>query len=163
MEEDQKMSNQKFILLGDVDAGKTSLCNALYKYEKSAIKTQQVEYIGKNALDLPGEYVAIPHMRMALLSALSKAKCILYVEPADDSSKKTLSNDFLSSLENKIIVGVITKIDQAHINKEAAYTELKRLGICEPIFEVSIHNEASIDKLRQWLISQDLITLSKGA
>lgn len=163
MEKGQKMENQKFVLLGDVDAGKTSLCNALYQHETPAIKTQQVEYVGENAVDLPGEYTTIPHMRMALLSTLNEARCILYVEPADDSSKKTLSNDFLSSLENKILAGIITKVDKPNMNKEAAYTELKRLGICAPIFEVSIYDEASINPLRQWLMRQELITVKQGS
>ncbi len=152
------MKHKKFVVIGDVDAGKTSLCAALLNKQERITKTQQVEHVNKHIMDVPGEYTSIPHMRMALLSTLQQADAIIYVEPCDGSSKHAQPNDMLKSLENKTLIGVISKIDVSNANIPAAKQELQRLGIVSNIFEISIHQEETIENLRKWLLDQGFLS-----
>ena len=56
----------KFMLIGEIEAGKTTLLNALFGKDEEARKTQAIEFEG-NGMDTPGEYFSHPRLYSALL------------------------------------------------------------------------------------------------
>ena len=76
------MDGVRFMLIGDVGAGKTTLINALFGRCEEARKTQAIEYEGCG-MDTPGEYFSHPRLYSALLSSAPDVETLVYVHPAD--------------------------------------------------------------------------------
>ena len=72
----------QFMLIGEIEAGKTTLINALFGKDETARKTQAIEYEG-NGMDTPGEYFSHPRLYSALLCSAQAMSTLVYVHPAD--------------------------------------------------------------------------------
>ena len=143
-------NNGKFMLLGEVGAGKTTLINALCDKRESARKTQAVEFEG-NGLDTPGEYLAHPRFFSALLCTAQEVDTLVYVHPADRSQCR-LPPGFMDVYNGKYVIGVITKTDLPEARPQEAQELLRANGVHGPIFHVSSSDPASLQPLKALLM-----------
>ena len=147
------MDGVRFMLIGDVGAGKTTLINALFGRCEEARKTQAIEYEGCG-MDTPGEYFSHPRLYSALLSSAPDVETLVYVHPADGEQCR-LPPGFLEVYAGKRIVGVITKTDLPDARPEAAEALLRGHGITGPIYRVSPAEPAALSVLRRLLLGEN--------
>ena len=147
------MDGVRFMLIGDVGAGKTTLINALFGRCEEARKTQAIEYEGCG-MDTPGEYFSHPRLYSALLSSAPDVETLVYVHPADGEQCR-LPPGFLEDNARKRIVGVITKTDLPDARPEAAEALLRAHGITGPIYRVSPAEPAALSVLRRLLLGEN--------
>ena len=147
------MDGVRFMLIGDVGAGKTTLINALFGRCEEARKTQAIEYEGCG-MDTPGEYFSHPRLYSALLSSAPYVETLVYVHPADGEQCR-LPPGFLEVYAGKRIVGVITKTDLPDARPEAAEALLRAHGITGPIYRVSPAEPAALSVLRRLLLGEN--------
>jgi ethanolamine utilization protein EutP len=147
------MDGVRFMLIGDVGAGKTTLINALFGRCEEARKTQAIEYEGCG-MDTPGEYFSHPRLYSALLSSAPDVETLVYVHPADGEQCR-LPPGFLEVYAGKRIVGVITKTDLPDARPEAAEALLRAHGITGPIYRVSPAEPAALSVLRRLLLGEN--------
>lgn len=140
----------KFMLIGEIEAGKTTLLNALFGKDEVARKTQAIEYEG-NGMDTPGEYFSHPRMYSALLCSAQDMATLVYVHPADRSTCR-LPPGFLEVYAGKNIVGVITKTDLPEARPDAVEAMLREHGIRGEIFRVSRSDGRSLLALKEVLL-----------
>ena len=106
------------MLIGEIEAGKTTLINALFDKDETARKTQAIEYEG-NGMDTPGEYFSHPRLYSALLSSAQDMDTLVYVHRADRDTCR-LPPGLLDVYLNKRVIGVITKTDLPDARPDAA-------------------------------------------
>ena len=147
------MDGVRFMLIGDVGAGKTTLINALFGRCEEARKTQAIEYEGCG-MDTPGEYFSHPRLYSALLSSAPDVETLVYVHPADGEQCR-LPPGFLEVYAGKRIVGVITKTDLPDARPEAAEALLRAHGMTGPIYRVSPAEPAALSVLRRLLLGEN--------
>ncbi|CAH0990445.1 hypothetical protein SIN8267_00537 [Sinobacterium norvegicum] len=140
-----------FVLVGEVDAGKTSLLMNLLEVDGTAVKTQAVEHYRNNIIDTPGEYISRRSYYGPLLTALIGIDTILYLHPSNSRSL-CMPIDLLHVYANKRIVGVITKTDLEDADIEFSKRLLVDHGIKEPIFEISQKDQETIVALKNFLM-----------
>jgi len=138
---------KKFMLIGSSQVGKTTLIQMLKKHDIKYKKTQSVERI-ENFIDVPGEYIEIPHYYRALLVTSYDADMIILVQGADE--EQSMFPPRFASAFNKKAIGVVTKIDLNEDTTEIEH-QLREAG-AEKIFRTSSKNESSVDELRDFLI-----------
>ena len=97
------------MLIGEIEAGKTTLINALFGKDEEARKTQAIEFEG-NGMDTPGEYFSHPRLYSALLCSAQDMSTLVYVHPADRDTCR-LPPGFLDVYSGKQVIGVISKTD----------------------------------------------------
>lgn len=146
----------KFMLIGEIEAGKTTLINALFGKDEVARKTQAIEYEG-NGMDTPGEYFSHPRLYSALLCSAQDMDTLVYVHPADRDTCR-LPPGLLDVYLNKRVIGVITKTDLPNARPDAAEALLRQYGIHGAIYRISSHDAASIDALKRVLFGAYEIT-----
>jgi ethanolamine utilization protein EutP len=138
------------MLLGAVDAGKTTLFNLLYGREESARKTQAIEF-EDSGIDTPGEFFSHPRLYHALINTSSDVDVLVYVHSCD-SDECRLPPGLLNVYGGKRLVGVITKTDLPGCDLGRAEGLLRRAGSFDPIFHVSNRYPDSIAPLKQYLL-----------
>lgn len=138
--------------VGEVDAGKSALIDALIDQETQTGKTQAPIFYRGGVIDTPGEFVDNRAWNGALLSTISTVKTIVILQPATAKAMHTPSG-LLRVYPNKNIVGVVSKTDEEGADIHHAAQLLKRYGVPEPYFYTSIHDQASIEKLYQHLLA----------
>ena len=136
---------KKVMLVGPVGAGKTSLIQAMQQTNKKAEKTQSILFTD-DAIDTPGEYAQIPRFYSALMVTATQADAVVIVQDAGDL-KINMPPGFAGMFARKV-VGVVTKVDKADIDKEKAKKNLLQTGVREPVFFVSAHTGEGLDELR---------------
>lgn len=154
-------SSSKFMLIGEIEAGKTSLLNALFNKNEAARKTQALEYEAYECcdgfagcgVDTPGEYFSHPRYYSALINSASDASTLVYVHAADREACR-LPPGFLDIYAGKTVIGVITKTDLPDARTDAVEALLRAHGIAGPIFRTSTADPASLHALRQVLLGQ---------
>ena len=147
------MDNARFMLIGDVGVGKTTLINVLYGHHEEARKTQAIEYEGCG-MDTPGEYFSHPRLYSALLCSAPDVDTLVYVHPADGEQCR-LPPGFLDVYAGKRIVGVITKTDLPEARPDAAEALLRAHGIPDPIYRVSPTEPEGLSVLRRLLLGAE--------
>ena len=140
----------KFMLIGEIEAGKTSLLNALFNRDEVARKTQALEYEGRG-LDTPGEYFSHPRYYSALLCSASDMSTLVYVHPANRDQCR-LPPGFLDVYAGKKVIGVITKTDLPDARTDAVETLLREHGIHGQIFRTSTADPSSVLALKEALL-----------
>lgn len=140
----------KFMLIGEIEAGKTTLLNALFGKEETARKTQAIEFEG-NGMDTPGEYFCHPRLYAALLCSAQDMSTLVYVHPADRDSCR-LPPGLLDVYLGKQVIGVITKTDLPEARPDAVEALLRANGIHGSIFRVSASDSGSIAALKEVLL-----------
>lgn len=144
--------NKKYVFVGAVDAGKTSIFNALRGDFELARKTQAVDYNLAGGIDTPGEFFSHPHLYKAMISTTTEAEIIIYVHAADDEVCR-LPRGILEIYNHKTIITVITKVDLPDIDLPKVRQILRECGLPEPYFEINTQNPEDIAHLRRYLES----------
>lgn len=144
------MVKQRYVIVGSVGAGKTSLFNALNNNYDLAVKTQAVEFDQQGGVDTPGEFFNHPRLFSALISTTTEAETIIYVHPADDTICR-LPAGLLDVYSNKQVITVITKIDLPNVDVPAIKKMLQEHGLKEPFFEICTQDPKSVQALATFL------------
>lgn len=149
------MLQQRYVLVGPVGAGKTSLFNALNDDYSLALKTQAVAFDQQGGVDTPGEFFNHPRLYRALISTTTEAETIIYVHAADDPVCR-LPSGLLDVYHNKQVITVITKVDLADVDVPAIKQMLIAHGLKEPFFEICTHDPDSVQVLADFLKQDEL-------
>ncbi len=146
-----RMKRAKYMVWGGVDAGKTTLVNALNNAPAGiARKTQMVDYRGM-AVDTPGEYAELGHLRRHLQAAAADVEILLVVVDATCHETRFPPNYFL--MFPQPVIGIVNKIDIATDADVAQATRLLgQIGVQGDIFYVSAINGSGLEKLRLYLL-----------
>lgn len=140
----------RFMVVGGVNAGKTTLIQALKQEPFDARKTQVVNYTAMS-IDTPGEYAEMGHLRQRLQVLAFDAKILLVVQDATRAQTNFPPNYFL--VFPQVVVGVVTKMDLPAANPDCATQLLRRSGVRGEIFYVSAINGSGLAQLRQNLFT----------
>lgn len=143
---------KKYVFLGAVGAGKTSLFNALKGDFDLARKTQAVDYNLTGGIDTPGEFFSHPHLYKAMISTTTEAEIIIYVHSAEDLVCR-LPNGILEIYNNKTVLTVITKIDLPDVDLLAVKKMLLTCGLPEPFFELNTQDTEGVKAFTKYLES----------
>ncbi|UYZ83660.1 ethanolamine utilization protein EutP [Entomomonas sp. E2T0] len=154
------MLQQRYVLVGPVGAGKTSLFNALNDDYSLAVKTQAVAFDQQGGVDTPGEFFNHPRLYRALISTTTEAEAIIYVHAANDPICR-LPTGLLEVYQNKRLITVITKIDLPNVDVPAIKQMLLEHGLKEPIFEICTQDPTSVQALATFL-EQDVPSKRKA-
>ncbi len=145
------MKNQpRFMLVGPIEAGKSTLFNALFGRDDAVRKTQALEFEA-GGVDTPGEFFCHPRMFTALINTASDVDTLVYVHPCNDQEFR-LPPGLLNVYAGKRLVGVITKTDLPDCDPDRTEKLLRNHGFNGQIFRVSARDPASIAPLRSYLL-----------
>ncbi|PHV70270.1 ethanolamine utilization protein EutP [Sporanaerobium hydrogeniformans] len=138
---------KKLILIGRSECGKTTLKQALKKEELRYEKTQYVEY-GSCILDTPGEYIENRNLGGAVALYAYEADVVGLVVSATEPYSLLSPN--ITSMANREVIGIVTKIDQKNANPKRVAKWLELAG-CKKIFFTSSYQDIGIDELIEYL------------
>ena len=147
------MRRWKLLLAGAPGAGKSTLCRALLRENRPVVKTQSPVYHADMAVDLPGEYLTVPRLRMAFLASVQDAHILLYLQAANERPP-SIPPGLLQAMPGLTLVGVVSKTDHPNADLERSRKHLQLLGLPGPYFEVCCLDEQSIAPLRLWLATR---------
>jgi ethanolamine utilization protein EutP len=140
----------RFMLLGGVGAGKTTLMSALEGRGRPARKTQMVEYAGWG-IDTPGEYAERGGSRGNLVATAGDAQLLVAVQDATRPGSNVPPRYFTQF--TKPVIGVVTKIDAPGADVGRATALLREAGVRGAIFPVSAVTGSGLSALRQSLLT----------
>ena len=140
---------KKLMLVGPIGCGKTTLTQRLTGVDLTYVKTQALEF-HDSIIDTPGEFVQHRLMYNALLVTSSDADIIGFLLPATE--KEQIYSPGFTSLFNKPVIGIITKIDLLAHEDDYIYAEEQlRMAGAHKIFRISAVENIGIDKLQTYL------------
>ena len=141
----------KVILIGRSESGKTTLTQALtgkgIRYEKTQI-VQRGDFI----IDTPGEYIQTRNFGGALAVYAYESDIVGLLISADEPFSLFPPN--ITSMANRLVVGIVTGIDKKEARIDRAENWLKLAG-CKKIFKVSSTTGEGIEELRDLLSNFD--------
>jgi ethanolamine utilization protein EutP len=144
----------RFMLVGGVDAGKTTLLKALENKDPELTnKTQMIDYSGWG-IDTPGEFIQRSYFRRVLVSSSFDAQLIIAVQDATWPEIVFPPHYFLMFPQHTI--GVVTKMDDPAADPERAQAQLRDAGVTGEIFCVSAITGYGISELRAYLLETNL-------
>ncbi len=108
---------KRFLLIGKTGSGKTSLLQRLYGLKMVYQKTQTAESVFAS-VDTPGEYLEQKRLYSALIVTAADCDELLLVQAADDPDSSFPPG--LAASFNRSAIGVVTKMDLAQAETEAA-------------------------------------------
>ncbi len=135
------------MIIGPGKSGKTALAACLE--DSSDIRRVQNMVYRKVTLDTPGAYLESPWMHKHLIAAAQDASCV--VMTVDANGKREVYPPGFAKAFRVPVIGVITRCDLADGDVGGAARQLIRAGIQPPLYEISIHDKESIEKLRSVL------------
>ena len=138
---------KKIILIGRVAAGKTTLTQALRGEEIRYYKTQYINYLD-TVIDTPGEYTELRQTSGALALYSYEADVVGLVLSANEPY--SIFSPCITSLVNREVIGIITKIDHPDARPDLAQLWLEIAG-CKKIFHTSAKTKQGIDELLDYL------------
>lgn len=140
---------KKFMLVGAVSAGKTSLMQAIYDKDLSYHKTQAIDF-RDNIIDTPGEYLEQRFRYRSLGITAANTDLIVLVQSCTDL--RCVFAPGLSSMFAKPMIGVVTKIDAARSEKDIQWA-VKNLQLagCRTIFKVSNKDKTGLPAFREYI------------
>lgn len=141
---------KKYVFVGSVGVGKTSLFNALMGDYELARKTQAVDYNLMGGIDTPGEFFSHPHLYKAMISTTTEAEIIIYVHSAEDQICR-LPRGILDIYNNKTIVTVITKVDLPDVDLPTVHKVLVECGLKEPFLEINTQDSKDVQMVADYL------------
>jgi len=139
------MKTKRVMLIGPTGSGKTALANALNGSDGLLRKTQTITY-GNNTIDVPGSYIENTGMYKHIIATAQHASHVLILI---DQSKCTevYSPGFAKAFRIPVI-GVITKCDLKEENLDTCIRQLKKIGVSEPHFQISVKTGNGIEALK---------------
>jgi len=144
------MDKQKrIILIGRSTAGKTTLCQYIYKKDIKYHKTQTIEIVNDTIIDTPGEYLERPRMYGALMVASADADIIILVQDATENG--TMFPPAFAGSFAKPSIGLVTKEDIATKEQVAEAVNFLKTAGAENIFVVSSIKGTGFDNLYDYL------------
>ena len=138
---------KKCILIGRSGSGKTTLSQALKETKLNYDKTQTVKYEDW-LIDTPGEYIENTAFGGAVAVYAYEADIVGLLLAANEPY--SLFSPNITSMANREVIGIVTKIDLPDANKDRASRWLQLSG-CEKIFYVSSKTGEGIAELRDYL------------
>lgn len=138
---------RKIIFIGRSEAGKTTLTQALKGEHITYQKTQYVNNYDV-IIDTPGEYAETKTLGGALVVYSYEADVVGLLLSATEPYSLYPPN--ITTLCNREVIGIITKIDHPQANVHQA-EEWLRLAGCEKIFHVSAYTGDGIPELLEFL------------
>ena len=138
------------MLVGPVEAGKSTLFKALDATRGEVRKTQAIEYGDEFGVDTPGEFFSSRWYHSVLTNMSGDIDTLIYVHPADVLEVR-MPPGLLTVHGNKDFVTVITKIDLEGANPDAVEEMLRANGIKDPIFRLSGLDLETVEPLRKYL------------
>lgn len=143
-----------FILIGPIEAGKSTLFRSLLNREEAVHKTQAVDFCDDGAIDTPGEFFSHPRLYPALITTASDVDTLVYVHPCTELESR-MPPGFLDIYNDKEIIAVMTKTDIEGTDPDAIEAMLRETGIKGKIFRVSSLDSSSLDPLKKYLLRSD--------
>lgn len=142
---------KKLIFMGRSECGKTSLTQAIKGETISYKKTQAINY-NDVTIDTPGEYAENRHLGCALALYAYEADIVgLLISATEPYS---LYGPCITSMANREVIGIVTKIDKENANPDRAERWLRLAG-CKKIFRVSSVTKEGIDELMEYVYSRE--------
>lgn len=138
---------RKIIFIGRSEAGKTTLTQALKGETITYHKTQYVNHYDV-IIDTPGEYAETKNLGGALAVYSFEADVVGLLISAIEPYSLYPPN--VTSVCNREVVGIVTKIDHKDAHPEQA-AEWLRLAGCEKVFFVSSYKGEGIAELLEYL------------
>lgn len=135
------------MLTGRSECGKTTLTQALKGNKIAYQKTQGIDH-GEFLIDTPGEYIQDRHLGAAVALYAYEAEVVGLLLSATEPY--TLYGPCITSMCNREVIGIVTKINDEGANPERAEGWLRLAG-CEKIFFVDSVTGEGIDKLIKYL------------
>lgn len=142
------MRKKRIMVIGPTGCGKTTLVNALNDYDGPLRKTQDIIY-GKNTIDIPGSYIENAWMYKHIIAAAQDASHVLIL--VDQSRCADVYSPGFAKAFRVPVTGVITKCDLMEENEEMCISQLKKIGISEPYFKISVPSGKNIKALKEHL------------
>jgi ethanolamine utilization protein EutP len=135
------------MLIGGIDAGKTSLTDALLdrEYKPNKIKTQALIY-DDWIVDTPGEYTENPMYYRNLMATSMEITHVLFLQ--DATRNKSIFAPGFSSGINKLPIGIVTKTDHEDANIEQAIDFLKQAMVQGPIVIASAYAGEGLEEIK---------------
>ncbi len=141
----------RFMLVGPIEAGKSTLFNLLFGRDDEVRKTQALEFEA-GGIDTPGEFFSHPRLFNALINTSSDVDTLVYVHPCDEPEFR-LPPGLLNVYAGKRLVGVVSKTDRAEGDPDGTERLLRNNGFDGPIFRVSAKDPDSVLPLRSYLLA----------
>ncbi len=140
------------MLVGPVGVGKTTLTQRLKGIDISYFKTQAILFYD-SIIDTPGEFLQHRRYYNALSVTAAEAEVIGLLASAT-ATMQTFPQGF-SSLFNKPVIGIITKVDLVTdpSGLEKARAQLRAAGAKE-IFEVFLEDNTGIEAIQNYLTKE---------
>jgi len=132
----------RVMIIGGVQAGKSTLMNALLGKDKKAHKTQALVF-DDWIVDTPGEYIENPMYYRNIMATSLEVTHVIYLQDAT-SSRSVFPPQFSLGIP-KIQIGVITKIDAPLADVARATTLLQNVMTYGPIVKTSSWQKLGID------------------
>ncbi|MFP3388829.1 EutP/PduV family microcompartment system protein [Brevibacillus sp. SIMBA_040] len=138
----------RVMIIGAIEAGKSSLVKALVGDEQPARKTQALEYRDW-VIDTPGEYSENPMFYRTLMATSLEAELIVMVQ--DATRERNYFPPGFSQGFPQSCVGVITKMDHPDADVERAEGFLRQSLGDGKIFRTSSFTSEGVPELRAYL------------
>ncbi len=140
---------KRVVFIGTVGCGKTTLGQAIHGDEIHYKKTQAVEIIGREILDLPGEFLERVDRRGALMMSTMDAEVVVFIESATEV-RAMFPPEYAGSFAKEVI-GVVTKIDLATEEQIENAEKKLRLAGARKLFRVSSVTGSGLEELVDYL------------
>ncbi|MGG1658960.1 EutP/PduV family microcompartment system protein [Brevibacillus sp. NRS-1366] len=138
----------RVMIIGAIEAGKSSLVKALVGDEQPARKTQALEYRDW-VIDTPGEYSENPMFYRTLMATSLEAGLVVMVQDAT-RDRNYFPPGFAQGFP-QLCVGVITKMDHPDADLERAESYLRQSLGDGKIFRTSSYTNEGVPELRAYL------------
>lgn len=145
------MRKKRVMVIGPTGCGKTTLVNALNDHDGPIRKTQNIIYKDKT-MDVPGAYIENAWMYKHLIAAAQEASHVLIL--VDQSRNDDVYSPGFAKVFRCPVIGVIAKCDLSAENEALAIQKLKKLGIAEPYFKISVSDRTGIKELKEYLFKE---------
>lgn len=132
----------RVMIIGGVQAGKSTLMNVLLGKDSKANKTQALVF-DDWIVDTPGEYIENPMYYRNIMATSLEVTHVIYLQDAT-SSRSVFPPQFSLGIP-KMQIGVITKIDAPLADIERATTLLKNVMTHGPIVQTSARQMLGIE------------------
>ncbi len=140
---------KRIMVIGPTQSGKSTLINFLNDSARPLKKTQDVIY-GKNTIDTPSSYIENPSMYKYLIATAQAASHVLIL--VDQARPTEVYPPGFAKTFTCPVIGVVTKTDLVPENADLCNQQLRKIGIFEPYFWISLKDNRNVDSLKHYLL-----------